>query len=61
MFRFVVRRLLITIPLLIAASFLCFALTTAMGDPLGEWKLQRPRTEGEIAAQSTYRSSTGLS
>ena len=21
-----------------------------MGDPLGEWKLQRPRTEGEIAA-----------
>ena len=51
MFRFIVRRLLITIPLLIAASFLCFALTTAMGDPLGEWKLQRPRTEGEIAAQ----------
>jgi hypothetical protein len=27
MFRFVVRRLLVTIPLLIAASFLCFALT----------------------------------
>jgi len=51
MFRFIVRRLLIAIPLLIAASFLCFALTTAMGDPLGEWKLQRPRTEGEIAAQ----------
>jgi len=51
MFRFIVRRLLIAIPLLIAASFLCFALTTAMGDPLGDWKLQRPRTEGEIAAQ----------
>jgi ABC-type dipeptide/oligopeptide/nickel transport system permease component len=50
MFRFLVRRLLIAIPLLIAASFLCFALTTAMGDPLGDWKLQRPRTEGEIAA-----------
>jgi ABC-type dipeptide/oligopeptide/nickel transport system permease component len=50
MFRFVVRRLLIAVPLLIVASFLSFALTTAMGDPLGEWKLQRPRTEGEIAA-----------
>ncbi len=50
MIRFIVRRLVIAIPLLIAASFLCFALTTAMGDPLGEWKLQKPRTEGEIAA-----------
>jgi glutathione transport system permease protein len=50
MFRFIIRRLIIAIPLLIAASFLSFALTTAMGDPLGEWKLQRPRTEGEIAA-----------
>jgi len=50
MIRFIVRRLVIAIPLLVAASFLCFALTTAMGDPLGEWKLQKPRTEGEIAA-----------
>jgi ABC-type dipeptide/oligopeptide/nickel transport system permease component len=49
--RYVIRRLLIAIPLLVAASFLSFALTTAMGDPLGDWKLQRPRTEGEIAAQ----------
>jgi peptide/nickel transport system permease protein len=48
--RFIVRRLLIAIPLLVAASFLCFALTTAMGDPLGDWKLQRPRTEAEVAA-----------
>ncbi len=51
MLRFIIRRLIIAVPLLIAASFLSFALTTAMGDPLGEWKLQRPRTEGEIAAQ----------
>jgi ABC-type dipeptide/oligopeptide/nickel transport system permease component len=50
MIRFIVRRLVIAIPLLVAASFLCFALTTAMGDPLGEWKLQKPRSEGEIAA-----------
>ena len=49
MLRFIIRRLLLAIPLLIAASFLTFALTTAMGDPLGDWKLQRPRSETEIA------------
>jgi ABC-type dipeptide/oligopeptide/nickel transport system permease component len=47
--KYVVRRLLISIPVVIAASFLCFALTTAMGDPLGEWKLQKPRSPAEIA------------
>jgi ABC-type dipeptide/oligopeptide/nickel transport system permease component len=50
MIRYIIRRLLITIPLLVAASFLCFGLTTMMGDPLGEWKLQRPRPPAEIAA-----------
>ena len=50
MFRYIIRRILISIPLLILASFLCFSLTTAMGDPLGEWKLQKPRTAGEVAA-----------
>ena len=40
MFRYIIRRLLISIPLLIVASFLCFGLVNAMGDPLGEWKLQ---------------------
>lgn len=50
MIRYIIRRLLIAIPLLIAASFLCFGLTTMMGDPLGEWKLQRPRTPAEISA-----------
>ncbi|AHH94298.1 ABC transporter permease [Kutzneria viridogrisea] len=49
MFRFIIRRVLISIPMLVLASFLCFALTTAMGDPLGEWKLQKPRSPGEIA------------
>jgi ABC-type dipeptide/oligopeptide/nickel transport system permease component len=48
--QYIVRRLLISVPVLIAASFLCFALTTAMGDPLGEWKLQKQRTPAEIAA-----------
>ncbi|MFD9739936.1 ABC transporter permease [Umezawaea sp. NPDC059074] len=50
MLRYIIRRLMISIPLLILASFLCFALTTAMGDPLGEWKLQKPRTPAEISA-----------
>jgi ABC-type dipeptide/oligopeptide/nickel transport system permease component len=48
--KYIVRRLLISVPVVVAASFLCFALTTAMGDPLGEWKLQKPRTQSEIAA-----------
>src|SRR5215470_1358689 len=50
MIRYTIRRLLISIPVLIAASFLVFGLTTAMGDPLGEWKLQKPRTPAEIAS-----------
>jgi ABC-type dipeptide/oligopeptide/nickel transport system permease component len=50
MTRYIIRRLLVSIPLLIAASFLCFALTTAMGDPLEDWKLQKPRTAAEIAS-----------
>lgn len=50
MIRYVIRRILISIPLLIAASFLCFGLTTMMGDPLAEWKQSRPRSPAEIAA-----------
>lgn len=50
MIRYMIRRLLISIPVVIAASFLCFGLTTAMGDPLGEWKLQKPRTPAEVSA-----------
>ncbi|CAM3933169.1 ABC transporter permease [Kibdelosporangium persicum] len=49
MFRYIVRRILITIPLLIVGSFLVFALVQGMGDPLGEWKLQKPREPDEIA------------
>jgi peptide/nickel transport system permease protein len=47
-FRYVVRRILITIPLLLVGSFLVFALVQGMGDPLDEWKLQKPRTPAEI-------------
>jgi len=51
MLRFIVRRVLIAIPLLIVASILTFALTTAMGDPLAEWKTLRPRTPAEVATE----------
>jgi peptide/nickel transport system permease protein len=51
MLRYILRRLLIAIPLLVVASIMTFALTTAMGDPLGEWKALRPRTPAEVASE----------
>lgn len=51
MLRYIIRRILIAIPLLLVASFLSFALTAAMGDPLEDWKIQKPRTAEEVAAQ----------
>ena len=36
MFFFIVRRLLISIPILLASSFLVFCLVTISGDPLAE-------------------------
>lgn len=47
---YIIRRVLITIPLLVAASFLSFGLVTMMGDPLAEWKQSAPRSPGQIAA-----------
>ena len=37
MVAFVVRRLLISVVLLVVVSFLCFALVQMLGDPIGEW------------------------
>ena len=51
MFRYIVRRILISVPILVVATFLCFALVTAMGDPLGEWKTAKPRTNQEISTE----------
>jgi ABC-type dipeptide/oligopeptide/nickel transport system permease component len=51
MFRYIIRRILISIPVLVVATFLCFALVTSMGDPLGEWKATRPRLPAEVAAE----------
>ena len=50
MFRYIVRRILISIPLLIVGSFVVFALVQAMGDPLEEWLLRPPlKTPQQIA------------
>jgi len=51
MLRYVIRRILISIPIVILATFLCFALVTAMSDPLGDWKTQKPRLPNEIASE----------
>lgn len=51
MFRYVIRRILISIPVLVLATFLCFALVTAMGDPLGDWKTAKPRLPQEITTE----------
>jgi peptide/nickel transport system permease protein len=51
MFTYIVRRILISIPVLILATFLCFSLVTAMGDPLGDWKTAQPRLPTAVAAE----------
>jgi ABC-type dipeptide/oligopeptide/nickel transport system permease component len=51
MLQYVIRRVFIAIPLLIVASILTFTLTTAMGDPLGDWKLLKARTPAEVASE----------
>jgi peptide/nickel transport system permease protein len=49
MLNYAVRRILISIPVLILATFLCFGLVTTMGDPLGDWKVSQPRTPTAVA------------
>ncbi|HEY2207351.1 MAG TPA: ABC transporter permease [Pseudonocardia sp.] len=51
MIRYVLRRVLIAVPVLLCASVLTFTLTTMMGDPLAEWKAQRARAPEEVASQ----------
>src|SRR5829696_7856137 len=50
MFLFIVRRMLVSIPILIASSFLVFGLVTISGDPLEElYGRQTPNLEQIIA------------
>lgn len=48
MLLFVVRRLLISIPVIIAASILSFVLVANAGDPLGEFRLRNPPPSPEV-------------
>lgn len=51
MFAFIVRRILISIPILIASTFLVFGLTTMAGDPLASLRQsQSPNRDQMIAA-----------
>ena len=50
MFFFVVRRLLVSIPIVLASTFLMFGLVTISGDPLAELRQSRnPNKEQQIA------------
>jgi peptide/nickel transport system permease protein len=44
---------MISIPIVILATFLSFALVTAMGDPLGDWKTAKPRLPQEITTEES--------
>jgi peptide/nickel transport system permease protein len=48
---FVVRRLLISIPVLFASSILVFLLVANSGDPLGELRARQPPVPPEVIAQ----------
>ncbi|HEX4721596.1 MAG TPA: ABC transporter permease [Pseudonocardiaceae bacterium] len=51
MLSYAVRRILISIPILVLATFLCFSLVTVMGDPLGDWKTAQPRLPSAVATE----------
>jgi len=58
MVRFVIRRLLISVVLLLVVSFLCFALVQMLGDPIAEWAAgQRQRNPGgaDAAIAAAYQ------
>ncbi|WP_020523543.1 ABC transporter permease [Catelliglobosispora koreensis] len=55
MFAFVIRRLLISIPVLLVASFLVFIMVTLMGDPLDALRVTNPPTPPETIALEAQR------
>jgi ABC-type dipeptide/oligopeptide/nickel transport system permease component len=58
MARFILRRVLISIVLLLIASFLCFALVQMLGDPIGEWaegQRQRNPNGADAAIAAAYQ------
>ncbi len=58
MVAFVVRRLLISVVLLIVVSFVCFALVQMLGDPIAEWaagQRQRNPNGADAAIAAAYQ------
>ena len=51
MFSYLVRRLLIMIPMMLAATFLMFMVVSLSGDPLGEVRMQQPPPPPEVLEQ----------
>jgi peptide/nickel transport system permease protein len=51
MLSYIIRRVLIFVPVLVLASFLCFSLVNTMGDPLGDWKAAQPRLPAAVATE----------
>jgi peptide/nickel transport system permease protein len=54
MFAFVIRRILVSIPLLIGSSFLTFIIVKLSGDPLQSLKLRNPRPPAEVIANREH-------
>lgn len=52
---FVLRRLLLAIPVLLAASFFVFVLMATLGDPLAGLRLMQPPPSEEVIAELTQR------
>ncbi|MDQ3406124.1 MAG: ABC transporter permease [Actinomycetota bacterium] len=48
MIRFIIRRLLISIPILLIGSFLCFMMVASAGNPIGELRSKPGVTEAQI-------------
>ena len=52
------RRLLISVVLLLVVSFVCFALVQMLGDPIGEWatgQRQRNPSGADAAIAAAYQ------
>jgi len=58
MARYVLRRLLVSVVLLLVASFVCFLLVQALGDPIAEWaagQRQRNPNGADAAIAAAYQ------
>jgi peptide/nickel transport system permease protein len=54
MFAFIVRRLLVSIPVLVLASFIVYALVGLAGDPLARFRTRQPPVSKQFLAQQRH-------